>query len=386
MIGCKGNDKGSIENEVQKFDSTQCNHIGEQFKAAEDGNIEKLKLLVTKENINDRDTLCATLLIYAAVYGRKEAVSFLINNGADVNASLPDGSNPLLFAAQYGEKDVCALLIKNKADINHTANGFYDRNALQVALYRNQIDVAKLLISSGININHIDNMDIVPSSILALAAWQHENEIIEMLIEKGAKDEWLSNVPGFDPYNVQPITPKVGKDGTTRVGSLPFFLGRGFAHRPWKLPSESNRSHTGYNLFRWADPNKDKGPLGVMAYEDERGNSTKVSIIPTAFVGEKGIIYPKNQFTIDEEGPFVNVVIVDKKGSDIDKIIIRRTNAIPIQLNKQANNNWETTLTNVTDYEPITVEIYTVNKSKPKVVDFDCCYRSAKRGVVIYGI
>ena len=71
----------------------------------------------------------------------------------------------------------------------------------------------------------------------------------------------------------------------------------------------------------------------------------------------------------------------------ISKVIIRRPNAEPIQINTKIGNEWESTLTNVTDYEPISVEIYSLsNENNPTVVEFDCCYRGARRGTVFYGI
>jgi hypothetical protein len=360
-------------------------NAGELHDAVKKGDIEKVKSLVTKENVNEKDDQGATPLIWASAYGKKDILEVLIEKGADINATLKDGTGALHIAARYGEKNVCEDLIRLGAKIDLPARGYFDRTALFIALMNDQTECARLLINKGANVNLVDKSGMVPNTPLSCAAWKKQKEIVKLLLEKGAKDPWLSGVPGFDPLSLDPITPQLDTDGNVCVGSLPLFLGHGFAERPWKLPVESDFNRTGTNLYRWAHPDKEKGPLTIMLFEDERRNPTLVRVVPTIFVGDKGILYSEGQTTVEKGGPFVEL-IVDTGDITVEKINIVRPNVKPIELNTKIEGRWETTLQSVSEYEPLTITIAAAKGESPITVDVDCCYRSAKKGMVIYQV
>jgi hypothetical protein len=217
-----------------------------------------------------------------------------------------------------------------------------------------------------------------------MAAFTGQKELVRVLLGKGAKDPWLSKVPGFDPENVVPITPNKEK-GDVEVGGLPFVLGSGLARRPWTLPPESERSETGYNLIRWAHPDREKGPLAAIVYADSRGNETLVSIVPAMYVGAKGILYHQNETSVAAGGPFAHVAILDKN-LKIKRVVIQRQGGRLETIDKPVDARWQAGLFGMHDYEPITVSIYQADRDKPIVVDFDCVYRSASAGGVIYTV
>lgn len=185
--------------------------------------------------------------------------------------------------------------------------------------------------------------------------------------------------------NLFAMTPNKDAEGNVRVAGLPLFLGRGFAKRPWKLPKDSDRSKTGTNLFRWARPEKEKGPLTIMVYEDKRKNKTLISVVPTIFIGEKGVLYSAEQTAIDKGGPFVDLVL-QTGALAVKKINIVRQKAKPIELNAKKEGTWKTTLQSVSDHEPLTITIIPGEEKSPIKVNVDCCYRSAKKGAVIYTV
>ncbi len=126
---------------------------GELQQAIERGDLEKVKALVNKGNIDARDSDGATLLILASRDGKKEIVKFLLSKGADVNLSMRGGETALTLAAYYGEKDVCELLINSGANVEKpVGGGMHDRTPLLIAIFRRQADVAKLLISKSANV------------------------------------------------------------------------------------------------------------------------------------------------------------------------------------------------------------------------------------------
>jgi ankyrin repeat protein len=49
-------------------------------------------------------------LHWAAIKGRKDAIEFLLINGADHNAKTNDGKTPMQYAAQAGYPDVAEIL------------------------------------------------------------------------------------------------------------------------------------------------------------------------------------------------------------------------------------------------------------------------------------
>ena len=54
---------------------------------------------------------------YAATGPEPQAVTRLLERGADVNAASPNGSTPLMLAAQYGPEDSVKILLARGADV-----------------------------------------------------------------------------------------------------------------------------------------------------------------------------------------------------------------------------------------------------------------------------
>jgi|WetSurMetagenome_2_1015567.scaffolds.fasta_scaffold32982_3 ankyrin repeat protein len=81
----------------------------------------------------------ATPLHLAAASGHKDIVELLLAHGADVNAiDGDDGWTPLHWAANGGHKDAAELLLANKADIN--AKDGYGRTPLYYAAGNKRIN------------------------------------------------------------------------------------------------------------------------------------------------------------------------------------------------------------------------------------------------------
>ena len=106
----------------------------ELLQAIEQGDIDKVKVLL-QENLNLNARISeTTMLCRAASEGHHEIAKLLIASGADVNQRASKGHfNPLLYAAYYGNLEVVRILLKAGADLH-----------IRVTDYLNPLEYAEL--------------------------------------------------------------------------------------------------------------------------------------------------------------------------------------------------------------------------------------------------
>ncbi len=122
------------------------------YEAAEKGDTDAIeKLLNEGANVNATLYGDGTPLIGAARNGHLEAVRFLLDRGADPNLSVSGDGNPLIMAAREGHIGVVALLLDRGAAIDQMVSG--DENALIQASNEGHLEVVKLLVTRGANVN-----------------------------------------------------------------------------------------------------------------------------------------------------------------------------------------------------------------------------------------
>lgn len=97
----------------------------EILQAAEDGNIEKLKLLLIQDNklVNCSDQDGYTPLHRACYSNKPEAVDLLLSLGADVSAKTEMQWQPLHSCCQWNNKECAVRLIQHGADVNACSEG-----------------------------------------------------------------------------------------------------------------------------------------------------------------------------------------------------------------------------------------------------------------------
>jgi len=177
-------------------------------EAAADGDIEEVKLLISKGyDVNKEDEEKMTPLHYATETGKMEVVQLLVEAGAEVNAgkndwpplciavyknniavaeyliahgadvNAPVGWTPLQEAAGYSSVEMVELLIDKGAEINSGP-----LTALHCAAKFGNKNVAEYLITRGADINAKDKEGHTPLYI----AVHHDYKVAELLIDKGA--------------------------------------------------------------------------------------------------------------------------------------------------------------------------------------------------------
>ena len=111
-------------------------------RAAADGNVRSLRLLqMAGASVNSQGDCCAPLLL-AAGEGRLDAVRYLLDQGADVNARDERGRSALTEAAFNGNPSVMKELILRGADLNALSD---EGTALDIAINTKHPDAVELL-------------------------------------------------------------------------------------------------------------------------------------------------------------------------------------------------------------------------------------------------
>ena len=216
-------------------------NAGPLHEAAMDGNIDQVKQLVKKADVNARDDGGYTPLHWAADKGHEKVAELLIVQGADVNARdndrrtplypaslltktssfmgdpmfLPDSDmvellldhgadvhvedtdhiTPLHWAADQGRQDVAFFLLEKGAEIN--AKDLEGFTPLITAASEGYDHVAKLLIKKDANLNAQDLDGLTP---LHWAVRRGFLPVIKLLIDKGA-DVHIKDREGLTPID-----------------------------------------------------------------------------------------------------------------------------------------------------------------------------------------
>ncbi|KAJ8264368.1 hypothetical protein GJAV_G00148350 [Gymnothorax javanicus] len=121
----------------------------ELFEACRNGDLERVKKLISLENVNSRDTAGrkSTPLHFAAGFGRRDVVDYLLQNGANVHARDDGGLISLHNACSFGHAEVVNLLLHHGADANSRDNWNY--TPLHEAAIKGKIDVCIVLLQHG---------------------------------------------------------------------------------------------------------------------------------------------------------------------------------------------------------------------------------------------
>eukprot|EP00731_Ephydatia_muelleri_P020724 Em0013g451a len=156
------------------------------FEACKNGDLDKVKVhLIPHDNVNSRDTAGrrSTPLHFAAGFGRKEVVEYLIRNGARVDIQDDGGLVPLHNACSFGHLEVVSTLLQYGA--NPSARDNWNFTPLHEAASKGKVDVCIVLLQHGAD-PHIRNSDgKIPMDLadvgakMVLSGEYKKNELIE---------------------------------------------------------------------------------------------------------------------------------------------------------------------------------------------------------------
>jgi len=150
--------------------------------AAYCGHIDILNFLLKKGASINPNTI-----FKVARGGHTKVIELLLKKGNDINRQGPvEGKTLLIEASWWGHQDLILFLLKHGAQINQQDGRGYTALSEVVSSTRddfsNQIEIAKLLIENGADVNQGDFFGITPLMRANRA------DIIKLLIESGAKN------------------------------------------------------------------------------------------------------------------------------------------------------------------------------------------------------
>ncbi|OLN87733.1 Ankyrin repeat domain-containing protein 50-like protein 3 [Colletotrichum chlorophyti] len=151
--------------------------------AALNGHDEVLSRLLAldENNLNLRDKLGQTPLIWGSLEGHKKIVQMLLDNGADVSVQDRPSGNALLAASARGHEKIVQMLLDKGVDVNEQGGQY--GNALSVASARGHDKVVQMLLNNSADVNAQCGLY---SNALSAASEGGHDKIVQMLLNNGA--------------------------------------------------------------------------------------------------------------------------------------------------------------------------------------------------------
>ena len=190
------------------------------FLAAANGNLDILSYLFeqgadvnassSSRGLNRpfRDCLSwHTPLIDALRNGHNDAFTFLIDKGADVNLPNRDGYTALHYAVKSKNFDALSCLVHNGADVNLFTSYEHSTPLILACQSHNKLDAINALLNKGADVNHQDRNG---QSALHFAS----SDICDWLIQH------LADVNMCDNDNWTPLMQASGKSDVKKLATL----------------------------------------------------------------------------------------------------------------------------------------------------------------------
>lgn len=148
-----------------------------------------------------------TLLHCASFLGHADTVSYLITQGADVNAEDNNGDTPISYAVFRGQKNVIDILLedhKMRKEIDLFHVNAYGYTVLHIASRGGHSDILKSLLShSKILSEEINRVSDAGDTPLAIACANQQTECVKILLEKGAVGlHTIDQATGQSPFHL----------------------------------------------------------------------------------------------------------------------------------------------------------------------------------------
>lgn len=156
------------------------------------------RLIAARADLEQRDGQRQTPLLLAVAGNHVAVAKALLAAGASPNAQASNQDTPWLLAGASGRTEIIAAMLPFKPDL--TIRNRYGGNALIPACERAHVETAKLLLTSGIDVNHVNNLGwtcLLEIVILGDGGPRHR-EVAKLVLDAGANPN-LADKDGVSP-------------------------------------------------------------------------------------------------------------------------------------------------------------------------------------------
>ncbi|MBR3192040.1 MAG: ankyrin repeat domain-containing protein [Bosea sp.] len=156
------------------------------------------RLIAAGADLEQRDGQRQTPLLLAVAGNHVAVAKALLAAGASPNAQAANQDTPWLLAGASGRTEIIAAMLPLKPDL--TIRNRYGGNALIPACERAHVETAKLLLTSGIDVNHVNNLGwtcLLEIVILGDGGPRHQ-QVARLVLDAGA-DPNLPDKDGVSP-------------------------------------------------------------------------------------------------------------------------------------------------------------------------------------------
>jgi serine/threonine-protein phosphatase 6 regulatory ankyrin repeat subunit B len=164
------------------------------YLAAEAGQISLIKSTLDKVDEKEKKNYMNATLHEASRHGQVDVVTYLLDNGAEIESLNDDGLTPLFLAGQY--PNVISTLVHRGACINARSHNPPHQGILHNYASLDQIEGVLLLLNCGYNIYTRDNYD--ETALHYVAKYGKRCEIADILLLQGVdvnakgRDGWTA--------------------------------------------------------------------------------------------------------------------------------------------------------------------------------------------------
>lgn len=156
------------------------------------------RLIAAGVDLEQRDGQRQTALLLAVAGNHVAVAKALLAAGASPNAQAANQDTPWLLAGASGRTEIIAAMLPHKPDLS--LRNRYGGNALIPACERAHVETTRLLLTSGIDVNHVNNLGwtcLLEIVILGDGGPRHR-EVAKLVLDAGANPN-LADKDGVSP-------------------------------------------------------------------------------------------------------------------------------------------------------------------------------------------
>ncbi|WP_291635737.1 ankyrin repeat domain-containing protein [Bosea sp. (in: a-proteobacteria)] len=159
---------------------------------------EVSRLIASGTDLEQRDGQGQTPLLRAVAGNHVAVAKALLAAGASLNAQAANQDTPWLLAGASGRSEIIAAMLPLKPDLS--LRNRYGGDALIPACERAHVETVKLLLTSGIDVNHVNNLGwtcLLEIVILGDGGPRHQ-QVAKLVLDAGANPN-LADKDGVSP-------------------------------------------------------------------------------------------------------------------------------------------------------------------------------------------